>query len=87
MYLTVQGPGEQCTVKRNFDIYGQKCAPGYYCNKPLGVCQGMDYVVDSKIQYRIDPTAYSLKHRPKGVEIFITSSEEFSEWKLFPALI
>ncbi|KAJ0173743.1 hypothetical protein K1T71_010892 [Dendrolimus kikuchii] len=44
-----RGPGEQCTEKRSFDKYGQKCAPGYYCNKPMGICQGFDFTVDSNL--------------------------------------
>nr|XP_012545249.1 uncharacterized protein LOC105841533 [Bombyx mori] len=57
-----RGPGEQCTEKMEFDTYGQKCAPGYYCNKPMGICQGMDYVLDSNELFLLNPhRRYSLQ--------------------------
>ncbi|XP_045453329.1 uncharacterized protein LOC123662531 [Melitaea cinxia] len=41
-----RGPGETCTEKMEDDIYGQKCARGYYCNGGLHVCTGLGYTVD-----------------------------------------
>ncbi|XP_047537251.1 uncharacterized protein LOC125071187 [Vanessa atalanta] len=41
-----RGPGESCTEKMEYDIYGQKCARGYYCNSALHVCTGLRYTVD-----------------------------------------
>ncbi|KAL4703269.1 hypothetical protein ACJJTC_009244 [Scirpophaga incertulas] len=50
-----RGPRESCTEKMDFDIYGQKCAPGYYCNKFLGVCTGLEYNPSSKTQWLLNP--------------------------------
>ncbi|XP_013192057.1 uncharacterized protein LOC106136143 [Amyelois transitella] len=59
-----RGPREQCTEKMDFDIYGQKCAPGYYCNKYLGVCTGLEYNVESKTQWLLNPNhRYPLRAR------------------------
>ncbi|XP_028160055.1 uncharacterized protein LOC114352600 isoform X1 [Ostrinia furnacalis] len=59
-----RGPREQCTEKMDFDVYGQKCAPGYYCNKYLGVCTGLEYNVDSKTQWLLNPNRrYPLRAR------------------------
>ncbi|CAH2094544.1 unnamed protein product [Euphydryas editha] len=41
-----RGPGESCTEKMEDDIYGQKCARGYYCIGGLHVCIGLGYTVD-----------------------------------------
>ncbi|XP_068619382.1 uncharacterized protein [Battus philenor] len=45
-----RGPGEQCTEKMKFDVYGQKCAYGYYCDNTFNVCTGLDYSIDSHVQ-------------------------------------
>ncbi|RVE55282.1 hypothetical protein evm_000180 [Chilo suppressalis] len=50
-----RGPREPCTEKMDFDIFGQKCAPGYYCNKFLGVCTGLEYNPASKTQWVLNP--------------------------------
>ncbi|KAJ8724039.1 hypothetical protein PYW07_008019 [Mythimna separata] len=52
-----RGPLEQCTEKREFDMYGKKCAPGYYCNKLAGVCTGPDVSdrLDSIRQWQLIP--------------------------------
>ncbi|CAH0690063.1 unnamed protein product [Spodoptera exigua] len=49
------GPGEQCTEKREFDMYGKKCAPGYYCNKMEGVCTGLEFQLDNNWQWKMFP--------------------------------
>ncbi|CAB3246159.1 unnamed protein product [Arctia plantaginis] len=54
-----RGPGEQCTVKREFDNYGKKCAPGYYCHKSLGVCIGLGYQIDSNMQWQLNRFPYT----------------------------
>lgn len=58
-FLYIQGPGEQCTVKREFDNYGRKCAPGYYCHKSLGVCIGLGYQIDSNVQWQLNRFPYT----------------------------
>ncbi|VVC94826.1 unnamed protein product [Leptidea sinapis] len=45
-----RGPNEQCTEKMDFDVYGQKCGHGYYCDRTLHVCTGLGYTIDSKIR-------------------------------------
>ncbi|KAH9630825.1 hypothetical protein HF086_001053 [Spodoptera exigua] len=52
---TNEGPGEQCTEKREFDMYGKKCAPGYYCNKMEGVCTGLEFQLDNNWQWKMFP--------------------------------
>ncbi|KAG6438497.1 hypothetical protein O3G_MSEX000017 [Manduca sexta] len=57
-----RGAEEQCTEKMEVDIYGQKCGAGYYCNKLMGICQGLEYVPDSTQQFLLNPHhRYSLQ--------------------------
>ncbi|CAK1552283.1 unnamed protein product [Leptosia nina] len=46
-----RGPGEPCTEKMDIDVYGQKCAYGFYCDNNFHVCTGLGYKVDSHIRW------------------------------------
>ncbi|CAH2045671.1 unnamed protein product, partial [Iphiclides podalirius] len=49
-----RGPGQQCTEKMGFDVYGQKCAHGYYCDNTFNVCTGLGYTIDSHLQWLLN---------------------------------
>ncbi|XP_072930028.1 uncharacterized protein [Epargyreus clarus] len=38
-----RGPGEKCSEKMRYDVYGQKCARGFYCNDVFHECTGLGY--------------------------------------------
>ncbi|XP_049877546.1 uncharacterized protein LOC126374844 [Pectinophora gossypiella] len=50
-----RGPEEQCTEKRTLDHYGQRCAPGYYCNPTVGKCTGLGFAPNSEYIRLINP--------------------------------
>ncbi|KAJ8713909.1 hypothetical protein PYW08_007529 [Mythimna loreyi] len=65
-----RGPLEQCTEKREFDLFGKKCAPGYYCNKLAGLCTGPEKEarLDTVMQWELIPFTgrrSELKLRPE----------------------
>ncbi|XP_038206556.1 uncharacterized protein LOC119828470 [Zerene cesonia] len=57
-----RGPGEHCTEKMDYDMYGQKCAHGYYCDNNFNVCTGLGFAVDSHVRWILNhPYRYPLR--------------------------